>query len=106
MIPLNCALIQLVTFVIFGAVRLEIRRSVDRNRCVILIQIVRERAVVGGCADLLVVGVRIVEVILITTVLLLPIYSPDCDGNTAKEDSTTNAPDHATDNTLGCAAQS
>jgi len=106
MISLNCALIQLVTFVIFGAVRLKIRRSVDRTRCVILIQSVRERAVVGGCADLLVVGVRIVEIILITAVLLLPIHSPDRDGNTTKEDSTTNASDHTTDNTFGCAAQS
>jgi len=72
---------------------------------VILIQIVREWAVIGGRAGLLVAGVWVIEVILVTTVLLLPIYPPDCDGNTTEEDSTTNAADHTTDNTLGCAAQ-
>jgi len=104
MISLNCALIQLVTFVIFGATCLEIRRGVDRAWCVILIQRVRERAV-GGCAGLLLIGIWIVEVILITAVLLLAIHPPDCDSNATEEDSTANASDHTAYNTLGCAAQ-
>lgn len=71
----------------------------------ILIQGVLEWAVVRRSAGLLVVGIRIIKIVLVTVALLLAIDTPDCNGDTPKQDRTTNAADHTTDYTLGRTAE-
>ena len=101
MISLNCSITQVVPFVAFWAYRLEVGGSVDWTRIVILIQRILEWAVVCGGAVLLVVGIRIVEVVLISTVLLLAVDAPYRDSNPSKQDSATNTTNHTTNYTLG-----